>query len=884
MSQENVEDQEELRELLYFYLDKMAATQVELSQGMDVSRPVIINFLKKGKKQRLPVDRKSLIKLCESLENGEVSKKKLKTEIESNQQETKSNADELPNPEKMRKLLGKIGVDELLESAGFLPEKTKIIRVTPERFFQVAQVVALLEFLEFEDLVSITQEFLAIASNKIVITSSKKLSSENPNSQNSENPNSHDPDYLTSLIHSLQNDSMRNETYPTLGLKLRLEVIDKLQRTWSRLKAGGKKNFTQQEAIRLFMSIAIKEQMPKNVPNLHIRVQKTEFKTLSKSINVEDDYKNLYDKFVKIAYEAECDLKTPDSDLEKLKKENDRNTPRSDLKNSKQDKFFDLLNPVIMAVVTCSFSYNQESHELIEWIYTSGNTILENAINACSLHLGLTEDISNINISTKTLDSSIDSLVETTVMLGKEQKYQGIWVDRDSMITMLQAIVYATKQWLADQSTKNQLDIEIYVSACKALADLRKRLTKVRNAFQNFQFLDDECKPTEINKIADIAKDELKKLPKEKIYFSYRLNFYRCYFIAKRLELRLSNAQGNISNLKSLIEEIQKVIEEDEDVKQELVPIQALIQSEIYLYELSCGHKPDLFECKQRSNWLKLELENWKTEIKNTIEQGSCYKDPGLDIYKALSEIYGNAARIEFYLSDDKEILEKAADDFLRAAHYALRIGSTQRVTRWLALAGRVWIRLGKSQLSIQAYKLADKLANADLTTGHSQNFREAVLSEIYLLHGEYLLLIQNEPLNALICFLKSLKGSVYLGLNRRICDALFDIFRCSKKLGNLSTKEGITRVFMQEDQLTESNKGKLNPTSNRTSEKVLDLLYLLWNREDNPSWFQIQGEFSKLATDIWQGWHTDTSNPETITKHPIAKRIEDESWLCQIN
>ncbi|MFN6439193.1 MAG: hypothetical protein RMY35_020160 [Nostoc sp. DedSLP01] len=891
MSQENVEDQEELRELLHFYLNKMAATQAELSKGMDVSRPVVINFLKKGKKQRLPVDRKSLIQLCESLQKGEVSKKKLKTEIESNLQKTEANVDEVANAEKMRELLAKIGVDELLESAGFLPEKTKIIRVTPERFFQVAQVVALLEFLEFEDLVSTTQEFLAIATNKIAIASKKRFP---------ENQNPQDNDYLKYLIHSLKNDSKQNETHPTLGLKLRLEVIDKLQRTWSKLKAGGKKNFTQQEAIRLFASIAIKEQMPKNVPNLHIRVQKTEFQTLSKSINVEDDYKDLYHKFVKIAYQAESDLKTPDSDLKNSKQddssefveiayqaESDLETPGSNLKNSKKDKFFDLLNPIIMAIVTCSFNYNnednnEESQELIEWIYTSGNTILENAIGACCLHLGLTEDISNINISTKTLDSSIDSLVETTVMLGNEQKYQGIWVDRDSMITMLQAIVYATKQWLVDQSTNDKLDIEIYVSACKALADLRKRLTKVRKAFQNFQFLDDECKPAEINKIAEIAKEELKKLPQEKIYFSYRLNFYRCYCVAKRLEIRLSNTQGNISILKSLIEEIQKVIEEDEEVKKELIPIQALIQSEIYLYELSCGHESSLFEFQQRSNWL--ELEDWHSKIKSAIlKEGSCYKDPGLDIYKALSEIYGNAARIEFYLSDDKNILEETAKNFLKAAHYALRIGSTQRVTRWLALAGRVWVRLGDSKLSIQAFKLAKNLADADLTTGHSQNFREAVLSEIFLLYGEYLLLIENDPTNALEYFLKALKGSVYLGLNKRICDALFDISRCAKKLGNFSTKEGITRVFVQEDQLTESNKGKLNPTSNRTSEKVLDLLCLLWNREDNPSWFQIQSEFSKLAADIWQGWHTDTSNAEIITKHPIAKRIEDESWLCQI-
>jgi hypothetical protein len=856
MSEDSIEDQEELRDLLYFYLKTMAATQVELSEGMGVSRPVVINFLNKVKKQRLPVDRKSLLKLCESLEKGKASKKKLKTETEQSSPETELNLEELPNPEKMRELLGKMGVDELLESAGFLPEKTKTIRVKPGRFFQVAQVVALLEFLEFEDLVPTTEEFLAIASNKIAIAS-KKLLPKNTSNQ--------DNDYLKSLIDNLENPSNLDEDHPTLGLKLRLEIIDKLERTWIRLKAGGKIKFSQQEAIRLFMSIAIKEQMQKNVPNLHIRVQKTEFQTLSKYIDLGEEYQDLYHIFVQVGYRAECDLKTPGSSSKMPVNANS----------------FKLLSPVIMAVVTCSFSYKEEADDLIEWIYTSGNTILENAMGACSLHMGFTEDISNISISTKTLDSSIDSLVETTVILGTQEKYQGIWVDRDSMITMLQAIVFAAKQWLVVQNANNNLDIEIYVSACKALAELRKKLTQVRQAFQNFQFLDNDCQPSTINKIAERARDELKIIPKENIYFSYRLSFYRCYFLAKRLELRLANTQGNISNLKPLIEDVQKELENDEQVKQELLPIQALIQSEIYLYELSCGHETNLFTSSKRGDWL--DLEGWDGKIKRAIKLGSCYKDPGVDIYKALSEIYGNAARIEFYLSDDRNTLETAAEHFLIAAHYALRIGSTQRVTRWLALAGRVWIRIGDSQLSIQAYNLAKKLAKADLTKGHSENFSQAVLSEISLLRGEYFLFIQNDPINALKSFLEALKGSVYLGLNRRICDALFDISRCAKKLGNFSTKEGLTRVFKEEDQLTEPNKGKLNPTSNSTSEKVLDLLCFIWSREDNPSWFQIQGEFSQLAQDIWQGWHSDTK-PGTKTKHPIAQMIENESWLRQID
>jgi transcriptional regulator with XRE-family HTH domain len=843
MSRESVGDQEELREMLHFFLNKMGATQVELSEGMGVSRPVVIEFLNK-EKERLPVDSEGLIKLCESLYKRRASKRKSKREGEKKSQEIEYTPDEL------RKLLGEIGADELLESAGFLPKQTRIIRVTPERFFQVAQVAALLELLEFEDLLSTTQEFLAIASNKIAIAS-KKLFWQHPEYQEN--------DLLGDLIENLW------KSYPTLGLKLRLKVIEKLRRTWERLKAGGKTNFTQQEAIALFLSIAIKEQMPKDAANLHIRVKKLEFQTLSRSINQEEKYSDVYHKFVQIGNQAERDL----------------NTPGACSTTQLEAQSLDSLNPVIMAAVTCSFSYDDRSSEILEWMYTSSNTMLENAISACSLHLGLTKEVANITLSTKTLDSSIDALVETTVILGNQQQYQGIWVDRDSMIAMLQAIVTAAKQWLADLNRNGGLNLEKYSSVCKVLSDLRKRLTRARKAFQNFQFLNEECQSAEIKRIADTAMDELKKIPKEKIYFSYRLNFYRCYFLAKRLELRLSNFQGNISNVELLIQEIKEVLEKDQEVKEELVPIQALIQSEDYLYKLSCGHEPDLFESSKRSKWLGLE--GWDSKIRGAIKPGSCYKDPGLDVYQALSEIYGNTARMEFYLSDEKNTLEEAAAHFLRAAHYALRIGLTQRMARWLALAGRVWVRLGDSKLSIQALSFAEKLAKADLTAGHSNNFCQAVLSEIYLLEGEYLLLIKDDATKALERFLEALKGSVYLGLNRRICDALFNISRCSKKLGNFSIKEGLSRVFKEEDQLTESNKSKLNPMSNHTSEKVLDLLCSLWSGEDNPTWFQVRGEFSRLAAETWQGWHRDTSEPGATTKHPIAERIESESWLCQV-
>lgn len=46
---DKVGDQEKLREMLLFFLEEMGATQVELSEGMGVSRPLVIDFLSKKK-------------------------------------------------------------------------------------------------------------------------------------------------------------------------------------------------------------------------------------------------------------------------------------------------------------------------------------------------------------------------------------------------------------------------------------------------------------------------------------------------------------------------------------------------------------------------------------------------------------------------------------------------------------------------------------------------------------------------------------------------------------------------------------------------------------------------------------------------------------------
>lgn len=70
---------------------------------------------------------------------------------------------------------------------------------------------------------------------------------------------------------------------------------------------------------------------------------------------------------------------------------------------------------------------------------------------------------------------------------------------------------------------------------------------------------------------------------------------------------------------------------------------------------------------------------------------------------------------------------------------------------------------------------------------------------------------------------------------------------------------------------------------SNNTSEQVLDLLCNLYNRKDSPTWFQVGSDFSILAAEIWQRWHQDTSELEIDTIHPIAEKIQNQTWLSQL-
>lgn len=877
----NGDKQESLRELLDFIVTQLRVTQVELSKWMDISRPLVNKFLNLKnaddvqKLTKLPIKREGLINFCEKITS----------------KEDEANAD----VKALRRLFGEIGVDELLETAGLLPENTQVIRVTPERFISVAQVAALFELLPVDDLIATVQGIVSIVSSRVFSdTYNQELEPSN--------------DALGVLIRQLEEPYQQDSTvivdsynpwksHPILGVKRRIQIVEKLKNASHHLRTGGKTKFTQKEAISLFLSIAIKEQIPDYAKNLHLRVKKLDIKTLSHLITREEaqqeNYQDIYQRLIKCVYEEECKLKNTDNpDLAEC-------TSEAIDPNSIAMEDFDA---VTMVVVSSSLiikeetqleATKQETIRTIEWTYNSSNTILENSLSACGLLLGITEngDVPNVITQTKSLDGGMSSLVESSIVL--ENKYQGIWVDRDSTIAILQAFISASKQWLGDKAMKEEINLPVYIDACTVISQLRNKLYKIRKQFQNFEFVNDsytldslsstnkaksyignidEIKTT-LNSIAKEAQQELIKIDSTKIHFLLRLSLTRCYLLCKLLLLRLENLQGNISNVQLLIAEVENKLNEDKDIKDNLIPLQALFQTEKLLLELSLGQDCKIFS---HDNSSRQEIKkDWLTKIHNAIKAGKFYKDPGLDVYHSLSEIYGNYARIELYMSDDPQVLKDAADDFLRAAHFALRIGYKQRASRWLAMCGKVWLRLNNELMCKQALIMASKIARSNLTSWQDEDLRQAICSEISLLEGENLLIIGNQPEEALNKFLIALKGSIYLRLKRRMCDALIGIYRCAQKIGDRSVQTDL-KIFPSE----------LSDPDNRSTEIVFNLLNHLQQRQDNPRWSEVSDEFAIAAAQIWQDWHEfgkSTSGNTDFSQHPIAEKIRNGTIYSQV-
>jgi len=857
-----------LRKLIEFLNKECLVTQGELAEGLGISRAVVSKYFSDKENYVLPIVRENIISLFNYIKKNEDNPPTAKgitdakLSVEEKEKKIKAAMD-------FREQIA--SVDEFLEMAGYLPEHNKNIQVSTNIFQMVLEIATELELLSVENAQNLSFDFKSLLHTK------SKTSSQTDEDDRK--------DYLDKRIGEIVTDNRI-----PLTLIEKLSIKQKLQKVKIKLEQRNKKTFTEQEALALFISIAIKEKLLRDLEDISIRLEKVEYQTLSFSINSGDEFKDLHQIiWGKIARQEEWKLVGYTEENKMLE----------------CDTFHES-EPVLLAKLTCIFRYKNQAEKLT-FTYTSNNTFLENGVAAIGLNLGFSPELGDINfLSTKVISTDKNGLVETTVLLkekvgendNKYQYYQATWVDIDTFKSTLQAILSASIHWLSYHARDNNnglLQLGNYQSLCVELTKIRHRAFNARRTLNDFQFLDDECGDSNITGIVDDAINQLKKLEKEdylgvgKITEAYRINFYLCYLEAQIIRLRRFNTQGNIQQVTEILNNIKetqdKYFNSEEMIKNNFANLMKLRDVEDYLYKFSIGHE-DVFNLNNLN-----DLKKVKNDQNNSGKENDADKDAGLDVYTSLSEVYGNVARFQFYLSDDKDTLIKARENFLKAAYHASRMGAKRRTAKWITFAGRVNVRLGSRNndlIPIEQYLYLSKaIISKGVSAEYKPIFRDALESEINLLRGE-LHFMGRKYEQAFYCFLLALKGSIFLGFNRRISDSLYNLHRCYKKLGGTSIRSLLEK---QEScfQLHE-DKRELNPQSNAASEAAIDLVNNYLQNVQNSESFQNNNSkdyiiptdsFLNTAKGIWTQWYRAmTDSSEIDSQHPVAILMDQGKWL----
>lgn len=317
-----------------------------------------------------------------------------------------------------------------------------------------------------------------------------------------------------------------------------------------------------------------------------------------------------------------------------------------------------------------------------------------------------------------------------------------------------------------------------------------------------------------------------------------------------------------------------------------------LFHLEEQLYALSSGQPEFLFSSHEHS--VQTWLEDAKKNISAYLVQNrpfpgnsdSAYpSDPDIDVYQCLGTVHSLAGRWLFYLGTTSDELNLASNCFMKVAHYFSRIGLAQRVDRCLAIAGRVHIRMNHYEYAEQLRLMAYDMVQVHLHEGQREAFKQSVLSEIYLLQGEYALHAKADYMEGLRLSLLGLKGAMWLGLARRTSDNLYNIWKCAQYLGDKSVEPLLKDVFpilWTSDDLSspKEKKARLNPLKNRIAEEVIKTLFNIQRNANERTWSQVAHQFQKMSSNIWHRWYRESSSPNEMGKHPIGKLIDDDQFL----
>lgn len=810
--------------------EQLEATDVELAEGLGISRQSLFTFMSSPDEKKLPIYRSNILQLWDRL-----------TDIERIQASKRLSDKAKHNRKKFRDE----GLETLLNAAGFtnITSKQHYLDTNSNKNPFVESIINRLYNLNFDDagFYKLTTDIENQISNSIN-TRTKEITD----------------------VNKKELEKWIKETFRNSTDSLKNEFLHQIQQ----YESLGKTKFTSVELYELYMSILENQNFFNNTNEyLRFTVINCNFNTLTFSIqkyncdNCEDSwFKDILDKIE-----------------EKANKYLGQDTKSS---------------PVINASITC-YSEGKQEYINWHFI-SSGTHItnllsaVEHGMGYGSSILELTD------LSIKFLGRKSHGLAKIIVGLSEvnnKKSYQGSWVrswvSNNTIAGTVQAAVNAGTGWLSS-IFKTDKDCQEYYKNCKRIAEIQGEVALI-NKLLNEYILEDKSRQdgktiSVIERCSNIISEISKLQEKLAGYNNIVFDLYEKYLdktihTVKLLYLYAALLKGDLEKVKDWQTDALEYFRKPEKYE----PIIVLYNTVGMVYQFLSGDKALL----NKKQWRDQEQFNDTLhKLRNYIRTGAIGDKSSngyIDVteYRSASEYFGNISTIEFYVCTSKDIFEfkqndqqspetaiqyNIIDNFLVAAYYAAKIGQKQRTVHWLLMASRAYCRLKENDKARTLIKVAEAILDEAIEPKYFLKYKESIKTEVELVRGEIFLIEENYE-KALEHFYKSLKGSLYLELILSAADNLYNIFRAAGKLKPKESYELDKDFFPSEEEYLEYSK---------TSKTVIDFLKNIGKPEQANS-----KEFKNQAQKIWQQWFLNKSHSHTKDeKHIIVEMIENGTFL----
>jgi len=842
---------EQLRQELERYKGELGATHTELAQCLGISRQPLVIFMQDSS-QGLPIQRSNLVRLWDLLTQPTRFRKKFSEMERSN-----------------RAMLRQQGANALLKAAGFLPDiNEQSLEVHSNRHQQIQRLVSRLSNLpvsDFADFITLTDFLETFVTHsfpgryKTALEETQTL-----------NHSAADPRAIDRVDYWIEKNHLPNIPDPI--------VKTKLQGALSRLAISGKSKLNNAEFFELYMSIAENERLTSHVDKfLKMRITQCQFTTLTFSVQSylsDEENSPIGPDFFEASLAVEQCLRPQIYE-------------RSDLEDS-------VAEPVIETLITCNF---REAKRDVRWRYSSSTTHFETMLAAIGRGMGYDSELEMVDFSIRTLGHKDYSLIRASTAFrpiystnpSDYKSYQSVWIDRSAIFGILQSTILAVRSWLSE-NFPDEASCRSYYEVCQTVSSINDSLIKGKGFLNGYRIqvtyaaglsANDYLEKEVIEKIKDLKEGAFKQYPK--LQDCYAADLDRKYCVAKLACAHSALVEGNMMIASRLLMEIEEFLKNLNSLKNYDGDKHLLNISYAIELNLQCFYRgdPEIF-----SNHKK-----WRAELREALSQLSAYIDDckqdcgrfASDTYINASELCGRLARLNFCCCnvDEIEDLESAVKYSLMAAYCSAKTGLQHRTAHWISNASRACVRLGEGDRAQGFADLAERIIGRVSEPTYSPEYQAAIRAEVNIARGERLLLIEKDSTRALDYFLRSLKGSIYIGFVRLIADNLYDIARASKDLGNYRIKKSFTSALGKNDLKTNwlLNEEGQSWRENKIAAEVIQFINAI-NKDDD--WSFVSAQFKEQAQKIWRGL-ANFNDPSHSARHPIEEQMETEQFLHRV-